>query len=132
MPRSRAVTTNDRMYFTDFLMVVNFHRMDSRYPSSSTGARGQCRETSPVVEQWWKDDHDDRRPHGIDRQVVRLPPFESRERSTPSQKADVEHDGPRQIDQKDHVFTQGGHAIRAEAELGDARGDGPQSYRVGQ
>ena len=87
---------------------------------------------SDVPEYRRKADHDDRRPHGVDRQVIRLPPFEARERSTPSQKADVEHGGSRQIDQKNHVLTQGGHAVRGEAELGDARGDGPQRYRVGQ
>jgi hypothetical protein len=76
---------------------------------------------SDVSEHRRKDDHDDRRPHGIDRQVVRLPPFEARERSVPSQKADVEHGGPRQIDQKNHVLAQSGHAVRAEAELGEAR-----------
>src|SRR3712207_7366375 len=45
---------------------------------------------------------------------VRLPPFEVRERSAPSQIADVEHGGPGQIDQKNHVLTQGGHAVRTE------------------
>ena len=79
-----------------------------------------------------KDDHDDRRPRGIDGHVIRLSPFEARERSAPSQEADVEHGGPGQIDQKNHVLTQGGYAVRGEAELGDARGDGPQRYRVGQ
>src|SRR5215210_2485844 len=87
---------------------------------------------SGVPEHRRKDDHDDRRPHGIDRQVIRLPPFEARERSAPSQKAEVEHGGPRQIDQKNQVLAEGGHAVRAEAELGDTRGDGPQRYSVGQ
>src|SRR4028118_728408 len=86
---------------------------------------------SDVPEHRREDYHDDRRPRGVDRQVIRLPPFEARERSAPSQKADVKHGGPRQVDQKDHVLAQGGHAVRAEAELGDARGDGPQRHRVG-
>src|SRR3712207_9052822 len=64
-----------------------------------------------------------RRPHGIDRQVLRLPPFETRERSAPAQKADVEHGGPRQVDQENHVLAQGGHTVGAEAEFGDSRGD---------
>ena len=34
---------------------------------------------SDVSEHRRKDDHDDRRPHGIDRQVIRLPPFQARE-----------------------------------------------------
>src|SRR5215211_4036601 len=87
---------------------------------------------SGVPEHRRKDDHDGRRPQGIDRQVIRLPPFEARERSAPSQKAEVEHGGPRQIDQENQVLAQGGHAVRAEAELGDTRGDGPQRYCVGQ
>src|SRR5918993_5199719 len=87
---------------------------------------------SGVPEHRRKDDHDDRRPHGIDRHVIRLPPFEARERSAPSQKAEVEHGGPRQIDQENQVLAEGGHAVRAEAELGDTRGYGPQRYSVGQ
>src|SRR5918994_5320579 len=87
---------------------------------------------SDVSEHRRKDDHDDRRPQGIDRHVIRLPPFEARERSAPYQEADVEHGGPRQIDQENQVLAEGGHAVRAEAELGDTRGDGPQRYSVGQ
>src|SRR5215203_5490687 len=87
---------------------------------------------SGVPEHRRKDDHDDRRPQSIDWQVIRLPPFEARERSAPSQKAEVEHGGPGEVDQKDQVLAEGGHAVRAEAELGDTRGDGPQRYRVGQ
>src|SRR5439155_6655918 len=86
---------------------------------------------SDVSEQRRKEDHDHRRPRAVDRQVIRLPFFEGGERSAPSQEADVEHGGPRQIDQENHVLAQGGHAVRGKAELGDARGDGPERYRVG-
>src|SRR5215213_10512796 len=98
----------------------------------SVDLNGYIGTLSDVSEHRRKDDHDDRSPYGIDRQVIRLPLFEARERSAPSQKADVEHGGPRQIDQKNRVLTEGGHAVRAEAELGDTRGDGPQRYSVGQ
>src|SRR5829696_8932359 len=98
----------------------------------SVDLNGYIGTLSDVSEHRRKDDHDDRRPNGIDGYVIRLPPFEARERSAPSKKADVEHGGPRQIDQKNHVLTQGGHAVRGEAELGYARGNGPQRYRVGQ
>ncbi|HEX2108402.1 MAG TPA: hypothetical protein VHF70_03885, partial [Rubrobacteraceae bacterium] len=36
-------------------------------------------EKSDVPKHRRKDDHDDCRPHGVDRQVIRLPPFEVRE-----------------------------------------------------
>src|SRR6185369_498700 len=91
---------------------------------------GDC--ISDVSEQRRKEDYDHRCPRAVDRQVIRLPFFEGDERSAPSQEANVEHGGPRQIDQENHVLAQGGHAVRGEAELGDARGDGPQRYRVGQ
>src|SRR5436190_15181058 len=87
---------------------------------------------SDVSEQRRKEDHDHCRPCAVDRQVIGLPFFEGGERSAPSQEADVEHGGPHQIDQENHVLAQGGHAVRGKAEPGDARGDGPQRYRVGQ
>src|ERR671914_955769 len=63
-------------------------------PLRAAGAEnGYIGTPSDVSEHRRKDDHDDRRPHGIDRQVIRLPPFEARERSAPSQKAGVEHGG---------------------------------------
>src|SRR3982751_5019576 len=113
-------------------------RRSSAKRSHSTGlaSRNLRRKRSPkgsdVPEHRRKDGHDDRRPRGVDRQVIRLPSLEGRERSAPSQKADVEHGGPRQVDEENHVLAQGGHAVRGESELGDARGDGPQRYRVGQ
>src|SRR5215212_4802451 len=87
---------------------------------------------SDVPEHRREDDHDNRRPHGIDRQVIRLPPFEERERPTPAEEAHVEHGGPGKVDEQDHVLAQRGHAVGAEAELGDPRGYGPQRYRVSQ
>src|SRR6266481_8080829 len=87
---------------------------------------------SDVSEQRRKEDHHYRRPRAVDRQVIRLPFFEGGERSAPSQEAEVERGGPRQIDQENHVLAQGGHAVRGKAELGDARGDGPQRDRVDQ
>src|SRR5207249_11511710 len=62
---------------------------------------------SDVSEQRRKEDHDYRRPRDVDRQVIRLPAFEIRERPAPSQEAEVEHGGPRQIDQENHVLAQG-------------------------
>lgn len=50
-----------------------------------------------------KDDHDDCRLHGIDGQIIRLPPLEGSERSAPSQKSDVQPGGPRQVAQKNHA-----------------------------
>src|SRR6185436_4817219 len=90
---------------------------------------GDC--ISDVSEQRRKEDRDHRRPRPVDRQVIRLPFFEGAERSAPSQEPEVEHGGPRQIDQENHVLAQGGHAVRAKAELGDAPGDGPERDRVG-
>src|ERR687893_2821110 len=87
---------------------------------------------SDVPEHRRKDDHDNRRPHGIDRQVIRLPPFEEREQPTPAEEAHVERGGPGKVDEQDHVLAQRGHAVGAEAELGDSRGYGPQRYRVSQ
>src|SRR4030095_13540877 len=89
---------------------------------------GDC--ISDVSEQRRKEDYDHYRPRAVDRQVTRLPFFEGGERSAPSHEAEVEHGGPRQIDEKNHVHTEGGHAVRRKAELGDARGDGPQRYCV--
>jgi predicted phage gp36 major capsid-like protein len=43
---------------------------------------------------------------------------------------DAEHGRPHQVDQENHVLTQGGHAVRRESGLADARGNGPQSERV--
>src|SRR4029453_10481318 len=84
---------------------------------------GDC--ISDVSEQRRKEDRDQRCPRAVDGQVIRLPFFEGGERSAPSQEAEVEHGGPRQIEQENQVLTQGGHAVRAKAELGDAPGDGP-------
>src|ERR687886_1961621 len=84
---------------------------------------GRGRETryigtlSDVAEHRREPDHDYRRPDGIDRQVTRLPTFEARERAAPAQEADVEHGGPHQVDEQDHVLTQGGHTVGGEAEL---------------
>jgi hypothetical protein len=58
---------------------------------------------SDVAEHRREGNHDDRRPADKDRQIIRLPPFESRERSATAQKAEVEHGRPRQIDQENHV-----------------------------
>ena len=111
---------------------MNYLRRGERHSREGRCGERDIGTLSDISEHRRKDDHDERCPHGIDGQVIRLPLFEARERSAPSQKADVEHGGPRQIDQKNHVLTKGGHAVRGEAELGDARGDGPQRYRVGQ
>src|SRR4051812_7363195 len=87
---------------------------------------------SEISEQWRKEHDDYRRPRAVDRQVIRLPFFERGERSAPSQEADVKHGRPHQIDQENHVLAQGRHAVRSKAELGNARSDGPQRYRVRQ
>ena len=67
-----------------------------------------------------KDDHHYRRPHGVDRQVVRLPPLHVGERPSAPQKAEIEHRGPSQVDQEDDVLAQGSHPVRGDAELGDS------------
>src|SRR5215204_5894532 len=93
--------------------------------AAQSGAKnGYVGTLSDVSKHRREDDHDNRRPHRKDRQVLRLPALEARERFVSSQQAYVEHRGPRQIDQENDVLTQGGHAVRAEAELGDARSDG--------
>src|SRR5919106_1367617 len=58
---------------------------------------------SDVSERRRKDDYDDGCPRRIDRQVVRLPPIETRERPAAAKKADVEHGGPRKIAQDRHA-----------------------------
>src|SRR3954471_3735906 len=61
---------------------------------------------SDISEERREEDDDDRRPRPVDRQVVRLPFFKGGERSAPSQKAEVQHGGPCQIDQENHVLAQ--------------------------
>jgi hypothetical protein len=46
---------------------------------------GAMRNRSDETEHGWEGDHDDRPPGGIDRQVLRLPPFETGERTAPAQ-----------------------------------------------
>src|SRR5687767_4456833 len=55
---------------------------------------------SDISEQRREEDDDDRRPRPVDWQVIRLPFFEGGERSASTQETEVEHGGPRQIDQK--------------------------------
>ena len=56
--------------------------------------------TSDVSEQRRKEDYYQRRPRAVNRQVIRLPFFEGGERIAASQEAEIEHGGPRQIDQE--------------------------------
>jgi hypothetical protein len=76
---------------------------------AATGAPGRatvndvagngCNNTlSDVPEHGRKNDHDNRCPDGKDRQIIRLPAFKHRERPAPTQKADVEHGRPQQVD----------------------------------
>src|SRR5215204_6192606 len=99
-PRDRTISATIPAAIKALMMIAEYFRcfnMD-----------GDC--ISDVSEQRRKEDHDDRRPRGVNRQVIRLPFFEGGERSAPSQEPDVEHGGPRQIDQENHVLAQSGDA----------------------
>ena len=89
-----------------------------------------CRAPLLEPEHQREDHHYDPRPHGIDRQVRRLPPLQSCEPTAPADEPRVEHGRPAQVHHQDEVLPQGGHLVGAEAERGDARQDGREGQGV--